>query len=290
MQRSTRKLPPELILDILQDLSVPDLLLARQVNSQYRTLTLHIDNPLRLRLLRLALEMIRHPLQLYNAYESDPSRLVPLIDRIAYVVYIESKHNIRIPEPYRTVLKEWPVSRPPNGHHWPHAVRFFSNGFCSCRRHFFENNYCRCEDREVYTESVTMSIELFDRIFEGKTFNRGYRTSDRDVYAKHWEISSFSHPSRLNWHAPEQDDETRRFLLAYPRTAYETTNFSLLQLKVKVLRLSRYCVGEGQDGYTSGNFVMVLEGPCAGQIHAWGNGWWYDGFEASSFLDWKHDG
>jgi len=218
----------------------------------------------------------------------DSSYSVPLGDREAYVAYIESKHHVRIPDEYRTVLLEWPISRPPPGTHWPHGLRFFANGFCSCGPDILIGNGCMCEQREVVTTNILMRESLLNTIRRGDTFD--YHADSDDC---RWEL--FSNPPRL--YTDVQNAQTIQFILAHPATSWVSTGGSRpwAKLEIRALRLSPYAemVPVTVDNTTSdmqsyGDFWMVIEGPCVGQVHAWSQGWYY-GFESDNFLDWRYE-
>ncbi|KAF8151982.1 hypothetical protein K438DRAFT_1988099 [Mycena galopus ATCC 62051] len=147
---------PELLIQILEPLPLRGLISAMHVCQQWRSLVPRIDSPTRLRLLGLSFDDAKSPYP------------VSLDLRISYVEKIETTHSVVIPEPYRTILTEWPSSQPP-----------------------------------------------------------------------------------------------------------------------PVLRLSRYHI-HTPEATSDGDFVMILDGPTRGQIHAWASHDWYDGFEAEDFWTWNY--
>jgi hypothetical protein len=267
-------LPNELWLEVFENLPVRDLLSAYRVDRRWRSLVPSISESVRLTLFKLAIKDIERP--------SNGLHCVSLPDRISYVSEVEGSRGICIPEPYRTLLTEWPVARPPVGSHWPHAVRFHASGFCSCHRAMHESERCLCKEMEVATQNVTLTQSLLDIIRDDQPFD--YHDPHKDC---RWEL--FSNPPRL--HTDVQNDQTIRFILMHPPAMWSRRGeheHSWPVLKLQALRLSRYTVVDDSSGVT-GEFYMVLEGPARGEIHGWESGGWYNGFEATSFLDWRYD-
>lgn len=270
--------PPELILEFLENLSFPDLISAYQVNKQWRVLVPKISSSLRLRLFHLAFH-------LYENQDGPGFSRVTLSDRCSYVSDIESRHRVVIPDPYRVVLTEWPVSHPPPGFHWPHAVRFHANGFCSCDRSFDPIETCSCESDEVTTREIRLSEVILNKVMNGEPFDfSGSEWAQREL---------FFDPPRL--HTQEQNEQTLRLIRAHPLESYGwlrmmPASSSWRTLRFQVLRLSayRYFGGEDQQWLADGFYAMMLDGPTRGQIHAWSSGIWYDGFEAEDFMQWKY--
>lgn len=250
------------------------------MNRRWRSLAPLGGSPLQIRLFQLVLADIESP--------EDSPYLVPLVDREVYVAYIESKHKIRIPDDYRTVLLQWPISRPPPGTHWPHGLRFFADGFCSCGPEILMDGVCVCEQWEVVTNDVSMQESLLNTIHRGETFD--YHAHSED---SRWEL--FSNPPRL--YTDTQNAQTIQFILAHPLSSWTSagSDSAWTRLSVRALRLSPYAVmatvtldNKTSEVQSYGDFWMVIEGPCAGQVHAWSQGWYY-GFESENFLDWRYE-
>ncbi|KAJ7222620.1 hypothetical protein GGX14DRAFT_664498 [Mycena pura] len=255
---------PELLLQILEHLPLRDLISAMHVNQQWRAIVPAIDSPTRVRLLGLAFSKV------------DTPHSITLSDRISYVDKIETTHVVIIPEPYRTILTEWPSSHPPSGMHWPHSVRYHASGFCFCFRYRYETPDCHCAEHDVSTFAITLPNVVLSWVMT-------YGTTPGPELASSGEL--FNCPVRL--HTEEQNAQTIRFIRAH--AASEWRGGSWRTCKFKVLELSRYNICT-EDGKSSGVFVMMLEGPTRGQIHGWSEGGydWYDGFEAETFWDWKY--
>jgi hypothetical protein len=188
---------------------------------------------------------------------------------------VETNYDILIPEPYRTILTEWPASQPPRGMHWPHSVRFHASGFCFCPRHMhWMSDECWCADTEVRDVELTLFDETFRRVvLEG-------------VVPLETDFELFNNPVRL--HTDTQNAQTMRFIRAHPAAGFRWKD-RWAHLTFRVLRLSRYHF-DTAEGKSDGIFVMILDGPTRGQIHAWsssGEGW-YDGYEAENFWEWNY--
>ncbi|KAJ7652066.1 hypothetical protein DFH06DRAFT_1206689 [Mycena polygramma] len=259
---------PELLIQIFEHLPLRDLISTTHVCGQWRALVPKIESPTRLRLLALCFDKLPSP------------HPISLDDRVSYVNKVETKYTVLIPEPYRTLLTEWPVSNPPPGMHWPHSVRFHASGFCFCPRHMHgDPDECLCADQEVCDVEITMLAENFRFIMQHGTVPVGLPCN--------WEL--FNRPIRL--YTEEQNAQTLRFIRAHPEAEWSTrgrTN-SWVYLPFRVLQLSRYEYGTA-EGASDGTFVMILDGPARGQIHGWSSSGftWYDGFEADSFWDWNY--
>ncbi|KAJ7743861.1 hypothetical protein B0H16DRAFT_1858551 [Mycena metata] len=262
---------PELLIQILEHLSLRDLISASHVCLQWRALVLQIDSPTRLRLLRLA----------FNAIDSDPYP-ISLNRRVSYVNEVETKFGVIIPDPYRTILTEWPASQPPPGMHWPHSVRFHASGFCFCPRHVLEDpDVCQCADRgPLANVELTMPKETFRLVMEDPPAPVGSSHS--------YELFD----TRVRLYTDEQNAQTLHFIRMHPADEFAWNhNKSWASFQYRVLRLSRYHFHTRNPwGTSDGCFVMMLEGPTRGEIHGWSSSGdsWYDGFEAESFWDWNY--
>lgn len=254
--------PPELLIQCFERLSLRDLISASHVSQQWRALVPQIDSPTRLRLLGLSFKDVA------SAYP------ISLGARISYVDKVETTHKIQIPEPYRTILTEWPASQPPPGMHWPHSVRWFDSGFCFCPRERHQEELCSCaQNQPVCSVSITLPEDVYNLI-EAKN----------KVDAEHgWEL--FDNPVRL--YTDSQNAQTLRFIRAYPASQVRWSGWVCLDFQV--LTLSRYHFAT-REGTSDGFFVMILGGPTRGQIHAWSSDGpsWYDGYEAENFWDWNY--
>ncbi|KAJ7139430.1 hypothetical protein C8R44DRAFT_867582 [Mycena epipterygia] len=258
---------PELLIQVFEHLPLIDLISATHVSQQWRALPPKIDSPTRLRLLDLS----------FGNDSVDAPHPIPLRVRISYVDKVEEKHNVLIPEPYRTILTEWPRSQPPAGMHWPHSVRFFASGFCFCPREMHETlEMCLCAGREVRTTTIKIPKTIFKLVMDENTI-----PVDEDYS---WEL--FKNPVRL--HTDEQNAQTMRFIRAHAVAEFRWQG-RWANLEFKVLQLSRYHFHTAV-GVSDGTFLMILDGPTRGQIHAWSSSGddWYDGFEADSFWDWDY--
>ncbi|KAJ7293941.1 hypothetical protein C8J57DRAFT_41421 [Mycena rebaudengoi] len=260
---------PELVIQFLEHLSLTDIISAMHVNQQWRALVPCISSPIRLRLLSLA---FRDGVQ--SPYP------ISIEHRQSYVHKVELKHEVVIPEPYRTILMEWPSSQPPPEMHWPHSVRFHATGFCYCPRHMYDNpDECRCADEEeVQTVSIMLPKDvLMLAMEEGR--------ADKE---KGWEL--FDNAPRL--HTDAQNRNTIRFIRQHPidEFPWKFEVWASLQFTVLDLSSMKYYPTDAEDRTSDGHFVMMLDGPTRGQIHAWS--WsgssWYDGLEAEDFWDWKY--
>ncbi|KAJ7171659.1 hypothetical protein C8R43DRAFT_978973, partial [Mycena crocata] len=264
---------PELLIQILEHLALKDLIYASHVNRHWRAVVPQIDSPTRLRLLNLAFAV------------ADGFPTVSHSARLHYVDTVEKSHQIIIPEPYRTILTEWPASAPPPGMHWPHAVLFRSEGYCTCPR-FFTIDPCVCALTEVATVCVLIPPTLFSEIFTGAQVDTNSAIDDRHELFR----------TRPRLHTPEQNARTIEFLRAHPpdEFAWKTAESLALDgarlLHRRVLRLSRYRYSDPDGTQADGTFVMILDGPTRGQIHAWqvrGDSF-YDGTEAVDFWEWRY--
>ncbi|KAF7367510.1 F-box domain-containing protein [Mycena sanguinolenta] len=264
---------PELVLQFLEPLTLRDLISATHVCQQWRALVPKIDSPTRLRLLGLSFRDVTSP------------HPISLSVRISYVEKIETKYSVVIPEPYRTILTEWPSSQPPPGMHWPHSVRFHASGFCYCRRGSDNSpDRCSCEGEDVHDVLMKMPEEVYRLVVE-----EGVVPVEEHERDYSWEL--FDKPLRL--YTPEQNSQTMRFIRAQPLAAIEGRGDRWMSLKFSTLRLSRYHVHTTLDdnrGFqtSDGIFVLILDGPSRGQIHAWETDTWYDGFEAEDFWEWNY--
>lgn len=265
-------LPNELWLYVFNHFSVGDLLSVYRVNKHWRSLVLSIDESTHCLLFKKAIVDMDHPC------ESPHS--VSLDNRKSYVSKIESNAGILIPEPYRTVLTEWPSKHAPAGSHWPHAVRFHATVFCSCHRIMHEGEQCFCESRAVHTRHIILQTSLLTMIVNREPFDFHHPSDD-----SRWEL--FSNPPRL--HTDTQNEQTLRSIRIQPRNKWSVSSSGIWQtLPLRMLRLSRY-TSIGNGSMVTGDFVMILEGPSRGEIHSWDSGGWYNGFEAMSFLEWRYD-
>lgn len=288
---ATASLPSELWLQIFGDLGLSDLLSANHVNTHWRSLIPYGDSQSdSFILFRLAMKDMEKPLDCPNP--------ISLADRLSYVKKIEETASTKvplrrrdrhplptIPEPYRMVLTEWPVSRPPPGFHWPHSVRHHATGYCSC----IGEGPCSCEAISVGTSLVMMMGSLRKMICDHEEFDfREIHTdSRRDLFCT---------PPRL--FTDEQNKQTLRFVRMHADESWWTRVDDWQIMDVLVLRLSRYSFVQEVDEtpqyskYTkTGDFVMIMEGPARGEIYVWSPGHWprYNGFEAMGFLAWKYE-
>jgi hypothetical protein len=266
--------PPELLLEVFQYAQLPELIAAYRVNQRWRATAPHIASSLRLRLFRICFHD--------RASHSDPYPLA-LAARRAYVQHVEDKTGCRLPDDYRTVLAEWPVRCAPPGIHWPHAARFFVDGDCSCSHSLIPSYRCRCATDDVQDCTVHIPRSLREEIFD---LRDPWKFNPRGPDFR-WTL--FRNPPRLV--TPEQNLQTLRFLRAHHVSCWseseKVTEWTTLSLKC--LRLSPYQPLTDPRSM-SGEFYMVLEGPCRGQVHGWSSVGWYDGHEADSFLGWVYVG
>ncbi|KAJ7356611.1 hypothetical protein DFH08DRAFT_461535 [Mycena albidolilacea] len=248
------------LLQFLEHLLLRDLIYATHVCQDWRGLVPKIDSPLRLRLLGLSFSDAISP---YS---------IPVGVRIQHVYRIETKHGIVIPEPYRTILIEWPSSQPPPGMHWPRSVRFRASGFCFCARYLqFDADLCLCAENEVRSMKIRIPYRDVFRI----VVEEGVVPTDRRFI---WEL--FVNPLRL--YTGEQNAQIIRFIRAQPAAAVEWTGSGRsASIKFSVLQLSRYHFYT-TEASSDGIFVLILDGPSREQIHGWSSPGisWYDGFEA----------
>ena len=206
-------LPIELILGILYHLPLPDLITLSHVDSILRTFTSFIQHPVRSTLL-------------CRIYKSASNSIrVSLPERQSYVVAIESEHSVIIPDPYRTLLLEWPNSHPPAGFYWPHALRFHATGFCSCPRYNHESEQCICKRFKINRVDVLLDGFLLDMIYRHEPFDFHERADN-----SRWEL--FSNPPHL--HLPLQNEQTLRFLRYLPEDKW-TNNPRHWHLKITTL-------------------------------------------------------
>lgn len=273
-----RTFPNELWINIFGHLPVTGLLSAYRVNQHWRSLVPYINDSLRRAIFNLVVRDIKEP------SDSDVLHCVSLPDRISYVAEVEDSHGILIPEPYRTILTEWPIKRPPPGSHWPHAVRFHASGFCSCDRVMYDRGMCRCKENQVTNQNITLKHSLLEMIRRHESFD--YHEPHHDC---RWEL--FSNAPRLI--TDSQNEQTIRFILKHPPAKWRSPpgvpdERRWPELGLRVLRLSRYTFAHDNSAVT-GEFYMIVEGPARGEIHGWESGGWYNGFEANSFLDWRYN-
>ncbi|KAJ7671938.1 hypothetical protein B0H17DRAFT_1208864 [Mycena rosella] len=208
-----------------------------------------INSPTRLRLLGLAFN---------NTVESPHA--ISLSTRISYVNKVETTHDILIPDPYRTILTEWPHRNPQLG----------CTGRILCGS--LPPDSASVLDKTTRTQKCASLFNLV--MVENK------------VPLGRWEL--FNHPIRL--YTRDQNAKTMRFIRAHPADGFQwTQNGSWASFNFKVLILSRYRLTSRQ-GTSDGVFVMMLDGPTRGQIHGWDSGGdsWYDGFEAENLWDWNY--
>ncbi|KDQ56413.1 hypothetical protein JAAARDRAFT_311510 [Jaapia argillacea MUCL 33604] len=289
---SIHDFPVELHQAILAHLPLPDLLSAHHVNGVWRSLVPRSTTPHRLFLFNLA----------FLPHECDPyPHPVTLTTRLTYVEYIESTYSVRIPEEYRIVLTEWPISIPPAGIHWPHGLRFFDDPVkgCTCSRRQFENLQCGCKRRECYADSIFIVTTLLDRIHAGEDFD-----FEADVESR---CELFDKPPL---DAPETRMQTLRLLNSYrdfvvvpDNHDYTTASAVTLgiwkrakwsKLSLLVLDMSAYPITiVDPDSDTEETRVhisrshLILTGAAKGQIHGWSMSTWYDGFHAENFFEWR---
>ncbi|KAF7331425.1 F-box domain-containing protein [Mycena kentingensis (nom. inval.)] len=258
---------PELVLQMLPHLELRDLISAMHVNAQWRALVPKIDSPTRIRLLGLS-------------FRSSPTPWpISLRTRQNYVQKVEAKLTDPIPEPYRTILLEWPSSHPPPGMHWPHSVRHYASGFCFCFHEQYEDEgSCHCAENEVGLRKLKVAKPVFEWVVERGT---------APVHLDHaHEI--FEYGVRLQ--APSHA-QTVRLIQGYREAFRNPAGSAWCRCNFQVLELSRYYVDavvDNEDLFSAGVFVMILEGPARGQVHAWQESTWYDGYEAESFWDWNY--
>ncbi|KAJ6464109.1 hypothetical protein C8R45DRAFT_1025258 [Mycena sanguinolenta] len=266
---------PELLLQFFEPLALRDLISATHVCQRWRALVPKVDSPTRLRLLGLSFHDVTSP------------HPISLSVRISYVEKIETRYSVVIPEPYRTILTEWPSSHPPLGMHWPHSVRFHASGFCYCARQNHETpDICLCGEKDDVRE---VAIAMFEDVFK-LVVDEGVVPVGEHEQRTSWEL--FDSPLRL--HTPEQNAQTMRFIRAQPPAAVDWKK-KLGIRQISALQLSRYHdhTKEDNDGISQssdGTFVLILDGPSRGEIHAWSSSGdtWYDGFEAEDFWDWNY--
>lgn len=287
-------LPIELWLEVLNNLLFVELISAHQVNRTWRALIPSIDESTQVTLFRLALKAIA------GEAATETRSPVSLQDRITYVEFIERYHKILIPEPYRTVLMEWPVKNPPPGYHWPDGVRRHASGFCSCDQHRTQDNDCICTITEVEQNDVTLMKSVLQLVLEDQPIDCKVEHPD-----SRYEL--FARPPRL--YTEVQNQHTRDFISKHPPEMWDITGAHPLRgstnpwmtLHLRTLRLSRYTIKythpqnddqdedeEPTESAFTGMFMMILEGPARGEIHGWDFGW-YNGFEAASFFDWRYE-
>ncbi|KDQ54164.1 hypothetical protein JAAARDRAFT_413387 [Jaapia argillacea MUCL 33604] len=279
-------LPVELHQAILAYLPVPGLLSAYRVNASWRSLAPKGATPNRLHLFSLAFRP--HKCHLYP-------HPVNLATRLSYVEYIETKYSVRIPEEYRVVLTEWPISIPPSGMHWPHALRFFDDPKKGCTCHT-PNGLCFCKQAGCHPKSITIRTSLLHRVHAGEDFN---------VTAQRWEL--YKGPT---FHAPEARAQTLRLLNSYrelvdisgrdedseediPRQVGvwqirgEVSDLTLLVLDMSTCITQFVDPDDGLRKAFIDRSLMILNGEARGQIHMWSRARWYHGFQAETFLEWR---
>ncbi|KAF7968048.1 hypothetical protein HWV62_32114 [Athelia sp. TMB] len=263
-------IPNELWLNIFENLPLPDLFSAYAVNQRWRSLiapwrTDRKTSP-RLSLFSLALQDIA------EMPAATRPRHISLPQRAAYVADVEAAHSTTIPEPYRTVLTEWPSPRPVPGCKWSDMVLHHATGACACRFDASASEVCLC-DRLVEVHQLHIRSSLLAKI-------RGYEPFDYHADDEsQWEL--FANPPRL--HTDTQNENTLRFIRAHPARMW-TTQGAWAVLGVRCLNL--FACNQGANG---GRFGMVLDGPARGEVHAWAYGW-YQGLEARSYWGWRYVG
>lgn len=266
-------LPEELSLELLEFFELPGLISAYRVDRRWRSLVTHIHSPLRLEFFNLA----------FHEASSHPNNYPVSIDvRQRFVKHVEDRVGCSLPDDFRFVLTEWPVRCPPPGYHWPHSLRFFADGFCSCNRRENQDYMCLCEQATTSGCALVVEGPLRDEIRRcGKDFDPH---ADVDADDSRWDL--FMNPPRL--FLPEHTAQTVRFILAHDNMEWSSTRW----MHLKTLRLSPYyavCFTDGERAAGTGEYYLILDGPCRGQIHAWKPGSWYDGFEAENFLEWRYE-
>nr|GAT61409.1 predicted protein [Mycena chlorophos] len=257
---------PELLLQVFEHLPLPDLISAMHVNQQWRALVPEIDASIRTRLLALA-------------FQPNPTQWpVDLQTRQKYVEKVETDPEFTIPDPYRTLLLEWPSSHPPPTMHWPHSLRFLASGFCYCFRQLHEDpSQCHCRrDVAVGKRSLYIFNAVYDWVVQHGTAPNNYEAEcAHEIFCAGTRLRAPSHA------------QTIRLIMAHKERFQWRGRWG--DLPFRVLPLSRYWEAE-DDQSSSGVFVMILDGEARGQIHAWSeNGEsWYDGFEAETWWEWKY--
>ena len=264
-------IPNELWLKIFEFLPLLDLFSAYSANQHWRSLisTWRADckESLRLSLFSLALKDIdKMP---------DVTRQIGLSRRIAYTARIEARHNITIPEPYRTVLTEWPSRRPVPGFCWPDISNHYlhpDTGECICRFDTFSGD--TCQRQQVEERHLHIRASLLNKIRRHAPFD--YHADDESE----WEL--FDNPPRL--YTDEQNESTRRFIRAHPESMWKREGE---WEKLSMRCLNMVACYHGSD--SGGRFCLILDGPARGEIHGWSYGG-YQGIEAKSYLGWNFTG
>ncbi|KAF7966678.1 hypothetical protein HWV62_37510 [Athelia sp. TMB] len=255
-------IPNELWLKIFELLPIPDLFSAYSVNQRWRSLisTWRIDRKesLRLSLFSLALKDIDEM--------PEVARHIGLSQRVAYVDDVETTHVITIPEPYRTVLTEWPSRRPVPGCCWSDFLLYHATGQCTCRFDTSSGELCQC-DKRVEVRHLHIRSSLLEKIRRHEPFD--YHALDESQ----WQL--FDSPPRL--HTDEQNEKTLSFIRAHPESMWERYGW-WERLHVRCLHLFS-C----SDGWEAGGFSMILDGPARGEIHVWAYGW----YQARG--SWRHE-
>ena len=141
---------------------------------------------------------------------------------------------------------------------------------------------CGCKRRAVRYQNITLFTSILEMIRNNVHFD--FNDTNHDDFRD----GLFSSPPRF--YTDSQNQHTLRFIRIHATDPRWEDGGKWSKLYLPVLRMSRYYTEAGYHGESggSGEYVMILEGPARGEIHGWSWGW-YDGFEATSFLEWKND-